>query len=278
MTVGRETMMEEAIRAFIEGIDYETVRMTYGAQVTEGTEWNITKHSHAVMEIIYMTDAKVYIEGTEKNIHSVWSDVVIYPAYTVHQEYVDVNKKQKCMYIWLDVKSSESLTAPFIIKDVDGQLHWLIKELVALNKNGNGELEKKLIKTYIQAMFLNIQRNVMNKEVKKDIVEQAIHYMQCHYADDMTIEELAKELYINPTYLCRVFKKKIEMTPMQYLIHLRIETAKKLLITTDFSVNEIAEYIGICDSKYFSKLFKKKENITPSEFRSKSKKSTLFNN
>lgn len=268
--------MKDKILAFIDGIDYKTAKIVYGDKVTQGTQWNLTRHSHPVMEVIYMTDAKAYIKGTEQGLHSTWCDVVVYPAGTAHQEYVDLNKNQKCMYIWLDIKSDIILTEAFTMKDRNGKLYWLINEIVDLSNGVVGEEEKQLIKLYIQTMFLHMKRNVMDKDSKKDVVEQAMHYMQYHYADHLTIEGLAAMLYMNPTYLCRLFKKKIEMTPMQYLIELRLECAKKLLVTTEMSVGEISEYIGITDSKYFSKLFKKKENSTPSEYRLKGKKSTPF--
>ena len=141
---------------------------------------------------------------------------------------------------------------------------------------GQEKTDPLLIQAYLQAIFLNIKRNILENRGRRDIVDQAVCYMKEHYHEDLTIEKLAKMLYVNPTYLSRLFKKKMQMGPMQYLIQVRVREAQKLLSKTEIGVNDIAGKVGIPDSKYFSRIFKKVTGSTPSAYRKTSKNSPLF--
>jgi two-component system response regulator YesN len=78
---------------------------------------------------------------------------------------------------------------------------------------------------------------------------------------------VAEAISLSPTYLSTLFKKEIGIGFSEYLISCRMEEAKKLLKTSDLSVNLIAEEVGYSDAKYFSKTFGKVVGLKPSEYR-----------
>ncbi|MDR6884548.1 AraC family transcriptional regulator [Bacillus sp. 3255] len=98
-------------------------------------------------------------------------------------------------------------------------------------------------------------------------VGQAIRYMQEHYAEQMTLQGLAELLDCNARQLQRLFKAKVGMGPMDYLIQLRLSRAKSLLQHTDVPLAQIAEDIGYMDSYYFGRIFKKHIGVSPGRFR-----------
>lgn len=93
-------------------------------------------------------------------------------------------------------------------------------------------------------------------------------YMGEHMGDEMlSLTGVAKEFYMNSSYLSRIFKKETGMSFVEYLTSLRIEKAKTLLKDSDLKIYEIAEKIGISNSNYFGILFKKKVGCSPLEYR-----------
>ena len=92
-------------------------------------------------------------------------------------------------------------------------------------------------------------------------------YINHHFMEQFTIEDIAAELFLNKDYISHVFKDETGYSIMSYVISLRINHAKLLLSETDQSVTDIALECGYTDFNYFSKQFKKLTHLSPSEFR-----------
>ena len=98
-------------------------------------------------------------------------------------------------------------------------------------------------------------------------LKQILHYLDEHYTETISLDFLAEEFYISKYYLAREFKKAYGETIFQHIIAMRINYAKRLLRFTDKSIDEIAELCGFHDQSYFTKQFKKAENMTCLAFR-----------
>lgn len=92
-------------------------------------------------------------------------------------------------------------------------------------------------------------------------------YIDLHYNETITLEELSDQIHATPQYLCRLFKKHLNIRPFQYIAMKRIQHAKILLSDSNLSINDIAHQVGYNDCSYFCAIFKKIEMISPSEFR-----------
>ncbi len=90
-------------------------------------------------------------------------------------------------------------------------------------------------------------------------------------AENLTVEisreELAKAVYMSPDYLTKLFRRENGMSLSEYIIQKRISLAKKLLVTTSLSVVEISQRTGFSYSSYFVRIFKKKTELTPQQYR-----------
>ena len=94
-----------------------------------------------------------------------------------------------------------------------------------------------------------------------------INYMENNYTNQMSLDYLAEFACINKYYLSREFKKYTGFSPNDYLISLRINAAKNLLLNTSLAATKIAHEVGIHDINNFATLFKKKVGMTPIQFR-----------
>ncbi|TVY10282.1 response regulator transcription factor [Paenibacillus cremeus] len=100
----------------------------------------------------------------------------------------------------------------------------------------------------------------------KEAVDFMIQYVHEHYAEEITLEGLSKQLYLSRNYLNQIFKKASGETFTTYLIRVRMEKAKALLIEGKYMIYEIAEQVGYKNVPYFSSIFKKYHGVNPSDF------------
>lgn len=96
---------------------------------------------------------------------------------------------------------------------------------------------------------------------------QAAGFFHEHYQENINIDIYIKERYVSTSSFYRQFKLYTGMTPLQYLLDVRLNIAKNLLETTDYSINEISTLVGYDNALYFSRLFHKHTGCSPREYR-----------
>lgn len=101
------------------------------------------------------------------------------------------------------------------------------------------------------------------------IMNKVLEYIERNFTGQITLEGVARYVYVNPAYLSSIFKKHTGENFMSYLTARRIRYAKELLENPKYKIYEIGRMVGYLDPGYFSIIFKKNEGITPYEYRSK---------
>lgn len=111
--------------------------------------------------------------------------------------------------------------------------------------------------------------SIVNKraETSNDVIEAAKAYIAANFAKNITLEDVSMEVNISSYYLSRIFKENTGENFIDYLTGLRMQKAKELLSTTQYSMKEICVMSGYSDPNYFSKSFKKNVGVTPTEYR-----------
>lgn len=92
-------------------------------------------------------------------------------------------------------------------------------------------------------------------------------YIETHYMDDISLQDVAAQLHYSDAYFCRFFKQNFDKNFIMYLSELRVEKAKELLEDMTINVKDISNKVGFRDSSYFTKVFKRITGVTPSEYR-----------
>lgn len=95
------------------------------------------------------------------------------------------------------------------------------------------------------------------------------HYIRENYVQPLTLDDLTAVANCNKTTLIQAFKEVYGITPFGYIIQIRLQKARELLVNTDISVSEISDLVGFASVHYFSRFFKEKEHYSPLEFRAK---------
>lgn len=109
-------------------------------------------------------------------------------------------------------------------------------------------------------------------------VRQAVMMIQENFAQNLSLEAVAADIFVSPAYLSRIFQKEMHCTFGEYLTVRRMEEAKRLLRDTDLTVLQIGEAVGYNNDKYFMNLFKKRVGMTPGRYRQVNKKNPEVQN
>ena len=102
---------------------------------------------------------------------------------------------------------------------------------------------------------------------EEPVINSITRYLQKHLAEEISLAVLSEEFHLHPQYISQLFKNEIGVGFLAYLTNIRMEKAKKLLLSSSLSVAEVAEKSGYSDYRVFTKTFKKSEGITPSQYR-----------
>lgn len=118
-----------------------------------------------------------------------------------------------------------------------------------------------------------------NNSVKAENSSEALHvvkqYIEEHFSESLTIDQLAKMAEISPKYFVDLFKKKYGISAMEYVADLRLKEAKRLLANMDVRVRDIAHQVGYSDEFYFSRRFKKAIGVSPTIYMKKRRRKLI---
>lgn len=161
----------------------------------------------------------------------------------------------------------------------------LIKRLNAIKEKG---MIRILMKEGIIYQILSEHMKQHNKDVEKqkefdtDLTKKEIRLIRRlatriakNVAEDYNVEEMALDLGITQAKLQEGFKLLFSRTVIEYLRHVRLEEARDLLNNTDYNISQVVYTIGFSSRSYFSKIFKKKYGMSPSEFLKNKKETTI---
>lgn len=105
----------------------------------------------------------------------------------------------------------------------------------------------------------------------KPSLSRAMDFIARHFTEQISLNDVADHAFVSPWHISRSFQKELGMSFVDYLGSMRVERAKQLLLKPELKVFEVAELVGISDSHYFSKLFKRHAGLSPSQFRAKNR-------
>ena len=137
-----------------------------------------------------------------------------------------------------------------------------------------------MISLYMHHILITINRYIKEgRETKNDTIndiERAAHYFKDNYNKQISIEQYAEEHLMSVNWFIHSFKSVMKISPMQYIISLRISMAKGYLENSAKNISEISNEVGYDNALYFSRLFRKYTGMTPTEYRKRNRKETEF--
>lgn len=170
-------------------------------------------------------------------------------------------------------RSSQISVYPFTKK-----ISWCDDVIMSLRELS--ELEKDKTEFYVyevlvhlSALWLTFEKNITLKfqktsDLLNERMQTFLSYIEMHYAEEISLEQLAKSAHVSRSECMRCFKSSVQMTPYKYLIEYRLSKASELLLSTDESIGSIAISVGFHQVSHFGKCFKEKTGYSPRVYRS----------
>lgn len=121
----------------------------------------------------------------------------------------------------------------------------------------------------VSHMIVDYCNAVVNYKLKNysPLIRRTINYINLNLKNELSVQSLANLFYVSPTYLSRLFKKEVNASVIEYINKQKVRRSTFLLKDTDLPIHHISHIVGIDDLNYFSRLFKKYMNKTPSQYR-----------
>lgn len=230
-------------------------------------------------QLLYVASGKAhfYFDGKDREV-TAGHMILFQPRQEQHYEYF---AKDKPEVYWVhftggDVKNilrryEIPLDNPVFYSGSSSTYAYLFKEMI-------NELQtcrvgyQELLEMYLRQIFLLVQRSRQERKPTvssyiQEEMEYARRYFNEHYNEPISIEEYAQSRGMSVSWFLRNFKQITTMSPMQYILSIRINNAVSLLETTDYNITEISAIIGYDNPLYFSRIFRKQIGMSPSDFR-----------
>lgn len=122
----------------------------------------------------------------------------------------------------------------------------------------------ELISIFFESLPIDFRNEAPTQDLKK--IEAVMKYVDEHLAENIAVEDMAKQVYLHPNYFIVFFKGILGCSPIQYVNQRRMEMAKKLLLQPECNVSAVAGKVGM-QIYYFSRMFKAHTGLTPSRYR-----------
>lgn len=158
------------------------------------------------------------------------------------------------------IQLAQSLQSTTLSQDAGIYLYQKI-----IDAHNPDELRMVLLNHVILPLSEEMQEK--NNREFKGLSEQIIAIIEKEYDQDISLEVISDRLHYNPNYLSNIFKKETGITFSEYLASYRFDIAKRWLRETDYTIKDISERLQYRNSQNFIRSFKKRENLTPGEYR-----------
>lgn len=258
-------------------------------------------HDHDFAELAYVLSGKgkYLIEGQEFDVEA--GDLVICNPGVKHTHVVINSKEPTIEFIsgFTDFHFKNMAPNSIELPDKSYILHTTAELKQEISKHCYSMIAEResnqvgryfMFKTHLMQMLLLVMREIADVEKteqkgynfetynKNYAVNRIISYLNENYEHKISLEQIAHNMYLSPVYISKIFKEETGESPINYLIKIRLEKAKDILLNCEGgSIKNIANQVGYDDVYHFSKLFKKYYGISPLYYKKNSQKQNTTN-
>lgn len=223
--------------------------------------------------LMYIVSGEAIVYNENKSTIAKEGSVIVFPP---NKEYKHTSEHTQISYLWVHFTGSDALK---ILNRYCINLFPAINSANGENKisncfqklfagfSKNDKFREYDLSSLLDRLLIEIGRSISVEQGEKNAFHKSIRYMNEFYSKPIRITELANMENVSMTTFNFHFKKQMGMSPTQYLLTLRMHSAKELLESSKISIRDISAMCGYDDYNFFSKVFKKHTNMSPSEYR-----------
>lgn len=244
------------------------------------SDWVSVLHTHPFTEVFYVINGRGSFLTNKKKFAVKKNDIIIVNPNIEHTEASSTDDPLEYIAIGMSHisftnKKGSPTKRPFLFanfQDKQDDILFYLQAIMLEAKEQTFNYEH-ICHHLANVLVYKLQRK-LNVQVKIEApskigkeVAIAKEYINHNFKERITLDTLANIVHLNKFYLSRIFKTTVGQTPIEFLNERRMEEACVLLKTTDLTISEIASMIGFSSQSYFSELFLKHRNKTPTNYR-----------
>ena len=225
-------------------------------------------------QLLYIAKGKghFFFDGKEQIITE--GNMILYRPNEVQYYYYYAPDKTEAYWVHFTGRHVESILEYYGLPETENVFYtgtspdyqWMYRQMIQELQLCRSNYEE-LLSLMLRQIFIMINRYVVEGKKSGSEIERATHYFNENYNKQINIDEYAESRHMSTCWFIRSFKQILKVTPMQYILSLRMANAQSLLETTEYNISEIAEAVGYNNPLYFSRLFHKHVGVSPSEYR-----------
>ncbi|HOA55329.1 MAG: AraC family transcriptional regulator [Acetivibrionales bacterium] len=261
----------------------------------QDSTWSMEPNRHDNYEMVYMKKGYAVFEISGQKVEMGPNDIVIIKPMQYHK--LIVKSESGCEFIVLyftfenringehaQIPAEDFLNfvsnkgeSPYISLKVSPKneivvlLNRILKERKSSEPGSeflNYLLIMELFVLLSRALKMEWENSVKLKSSKlKELIDISINYIHNNFERDISLGDIAKYVFLSPSYFTRAFKEQTGMSPISYLLKIRIERAKEMLVDTGLKISDIALSVGFSNQQRFNEMFKKYAGLTPLQYR-----------
>ena len=219
----------------------------------------------------YVVKGVGHIETPEEKYTVTEGDFYFLNKLRYHIYYADPEQPYEKIFIVLKGSFVDFLVSSYRLNDSvyikKCNLNGLMMHIINL-LNRDGPINYDRLAISVLELFQQVfPPPYLSKPNTSYIPEMIKNYIDAHITEKITLDDISNNLYISKSYIEKVFKNEYGQTPISYCTNQKIAQVASMLVTTDYSLSQIAQQFGFSDVKYMSKSFKKIKGKTPMEYK-----------
>ena len=236
-------------------------------------------HWHDEIEIIYFLSGNIVTSCNLTELELTDGDILVINSRELHRTVVSgCSNAFYCFQInsrfFNNLIGNEYVIFNNLIRDPE--CSELLDRAIAVDRKKNYQSAltfKRIMFEFFELLARKHTRAVLcesdyNQHINKyDTMNSVFEYIDNHYTEDLSVNALAEQFFISPSYFAHLFKRRAGKGVTEYINDIRIEHAKSLIEKGELSIGEIASSVGFNDINYFSRKFKSTVKLTPSGYK-----------
>lgn len=232
--------------------------------------------AHDFWELTYVDKGRMHTVVDGKTLTLEQGEAIFYNCGQYHSQWSDNDVSVSFVTVTFDM-SIQDTSIPAGVLSVDNEMRSLLGKII--NEKENYSIySEDLILCYLKEFVIKVVRysrlekaiiqqdNIIRTRIDDDILNRCLDFIEKNIEKKLTVTDVARSIPISPSYLSSIFRKKIDMTVIDYINSFRLEKSKELIKNSSLNFTQISENLGYNSVHYFSRQFKLKYGISPSEF------------
>ena len=273
----------------LNSLHSKKINILYAKKYDQEDDWFSIPHAHPFTEFFYVIEGEgiflaedqeyelkkgdlviinVSIKHTEKRLKDLNFAYLVMGVDGIGLDEIELNLESENPY----VESNIFIANFYEYEDDIINIFYQIKYELDHGLTFSDEIMRNYFNIFLMKLTRIHKHVYLKAETKKSANKQLEYvkdYIDKHFIFDISLDDLSRMVYISKYYLVHEFKKYYGITPIDYLLKVRLENATFHLVNTDYTIKHISEQSGFTSQSYFNQIFRKKIGMTPSQYRKK---------